>query len=278
VAGTPSRRLDPIQGRVTYWWQRTTRTGVDQVLEQQLRDLAGDHQHRTAGDPDRRPVSIRTVDDLQLDDTARYDLVRDDIYQRFVADEAGGDVDSFGRQGTWVPRGSLLYLDTHESVYVKIFDTYFCAKGEGRFLSDALESGLYDVLCPGLEFVVTDGEHLRGYGITAGTQLSRYQFDRYVGGCLRPVVCDETARTGLFFNDLAFHNVIRHGESISLIDLESVLPISWFGTNMEFARRNLDVVDIGWSIQSKWNSPAWYGQFLTELTEGTDKTSEDEAT
>lgn len=231
--------------------------------------MAEAYEQSTSVDAIHRPTRTRALADLHLDDAAAYALVRGDIYRRFVADDEGDDIDSFGRRGTWIPRGSQLYLDLQDSVFVKVFDPYFCELGEGRFLGEALASGLYDTLCPGLEFVIRDSESIRGYGIRAGVQLSRYEFDRYVGDCLRPVVLAETARTGLYFNDLEFHNVIRHGDTLSFIDLESVLPVDWFGTDLEFARRHLDVVDIGWPVQSKWNSPKWYAEFLNELTEGT---------
>ena len=89
----------------------------------------------------------------------------------------------------------------------------------------------------------------------------------YVEGSLREVLCAETERVGLYFNDLTFHNVVRHGDRLSIIDLESVLPVAWFETDLDFARAHLDEMDIGWPIASKWESPAWYGAFLRGLKE-----------
>ncbi len=252
--------------RAHYLVQKATRTGVDRAFAADLRRQA---EAYLAGDrSQRRPLPERSLEGMELSDAERFAVAREDIYVRFAPEAGGPDVDEFGRAGRWVPRGCVVYRDRREDTYVKVFEAYFSTRGEGRFLPDALERGLYDFLCPGLAYVLRDEAGLlRGYAIREGEPVSPYAFEWYVEGSLREVVCAETERTGLFFNDLTFHNVVRHGDRLSLIDLESVMPVAWFETDLAFARAHLDEIDIGWPYASKWESPAWYGAFVRELKE-----------
>lgn len=257
-----------VERNVSYLARKISRTGIDTGFERLLCEQAAASLAGTDGGLRRASYDVVPLSETDVTDGAAFPLVRDDIYRRFVADDHGPDTDSFGRRGTWIPRGSLLYFDVDDNRYVKLFDDYFCTHGEGRFLGDALERGMYDVLCPGLKQVIVDDTGtIRGYTIEAGDPLTRYEFERYVGRCFRQLICDTTARTGLYFNDLVYHNVVRHGDELSFIDLESVLPIEWYGTDAAFAKEHLDVVDIGWPIQSKWTSPKWYRTFLDGLGE-----------
>ena len=247
-----------------YAFQKLTRIGFDAAFERTLALQAEAYLAGTA--LPREPVLRLRLDTLDLNDRARYVIARDDIYTRFVAEAGGPDRDSFGREGRWIPRGCVVYHDRQSDAYVKVFDAYFCKRGEGRFLPEALDAGFYDFLCPGLSFVIEDDEgRIRGYAIIAGEPITSYAFERYIGRSLRPVIMAETERAGLYLNDLEFHNVVRHGDRLSLIDLESVLPVDWFETDLAFARAHLDVVDIGWPIQHKWVSPRWYGAFVRAL-------------
>lgn len=253
--------------KATYLFQRVTGTGVDPGFERDLRSRASDYMSAVeAGTSSPHPVKRQDFNALDLDDTGRFRVIREDIYKRFLADDGGADVDEFGRRGHWIPRGCMIYYDNLDRTYVKVFDSFFCSRGEGRFLPDAFKSGAYDFLCPGLSSVLVDEEGaFRGYIIREGRQLTPYEFDRYVSGGLREVICEITRQTGLYFNDLAFHNVILVGDELSLIDLESILPVVWYGKDLEFARKHLSDVDIGWPLQSKWKSPGWYASFLRSL-------------
>lgn len=252
-------------GRKAYYlFQKLTGHGVDADLARDLQAQAEAYLART--EPLGRSVPVVALETLPLDDRSRFSIFRDDIYTRFVAEEGGNERDHFGRAGTWVPRGSVMYYDTETRSYVKVFDDYFCRKGEGRFLPEALDAGLYDFLCPGLTYVIEDtAGALRGYAIAEGEPITPYLFERYVGGSWREVICAETHRTGLYFTDLVFHNVVRFGPTLSLIDLESILPVNWFDTDRTFAQAHLDEVDIGWAPAQKWHSPGWYGAFVRTL-------------
>jgi hypothetical protein len=252
-----------------YLFQRTTGYGIDDALEQDLERQAATYLAGLPATPTlfERIERVRLCD-LDLSNRSRFSVVRDDIYVRFQVDERGTETDQFGRTGTWIPRGCLVHFDRDEQVYVKTFDAYFCRQGEGHFLPVALRRGLYDFLCPALSYLVVDrDETIRGYAIRAGQPLTPYEFERYVGGSLRELICRLTALTGLYLNDLVYHNVILVDGRLSLIDLESVLPVEWFGQGIEFARQHLDEIDLGWPIQTKWHSPRWYRAFLTELTQ-----------
>ena len=190
-------------------------------------------------------------------------LYRDDIYVRFVADDTGRQRDFFGRQGRWIPRGCKIYVDRQSHEFIKIGDEYFFRRGEGRFLETALERGVYDFLCPHLQYLIRDGEgQLRGYAVKRGRPLTMYEFDRYVSVALRDLICAITERSGLYFYDLAFHNVILGDGQLSIIDLESILPVAWYGQGSEFSISRLPELDVGWEVQRKWRSPRWYRAFL----------------
>ncbi len=265
-----------LQRNLAYLARKATRSGIDTPFEERLSQRAAAYlagADAGAG----ADCTVTSLADVDVADDEAFPLVRDDIYRRFVADDDGEDTDSFGRRGAWIPRGSRIYLDAHNDRYVKLFDEHFCQQGEGRFLADALDRGMYEFLCPGLaEVFVDDSGTIRGYSIAAGEPLDRYSFERYVGGCLRDAVCAVTTRTGLYFNDLEYHNVVRRGDELSFIDLESVLPIDWYGTDTAFAKDRLDVIDIGWPIQSKWHSPRWYGRFLESQLELTAEPSHED--
>jgi len=264
---TLSRLVKYAQRKSTYLLQKLTGLGVDDSV---VRELSEQASAFLSGEPAGTRLSLTVprlnIVDLDLEDTTRYTLVRDDIYRRFVWDKAGSETDKFGRRGHWVPRGSKIYFDTETRDYVKVFDEYFCSQGEGAFLESAINAGVYDFLCPNLSYLIqNENDHILGYAILEGKPLSPYEFERYVGGILRDVICEVTRRSGFYFYDLEFHNVVRSGSQLSLIDLESVLPIKWFGKGIAYARDHLDVIDIGWPLNEKWRSPRWYRDFLVDL-------------
>jgi hypothetical protein len=261
-AGKVLRRI----GRVSrYAWQRATHTGFDRALEASLSARAQRYLVDTASSEERRSVPSVSLHDLTLD-PPRFTLLEKDRHLRFRVGEDGEAVDRFGRRGHWETRGGLLFLDAETSSHLKLFDETSATHGEPRFLRQAIDAGMYDLLCPGLRYVVQDRSGvLRGYAVQTGRPTSRYEFERYIGA-LREVVIDATRRTGLYFTDLVPHNTIIHDDQLSLIDLESVLPIAWFGTDMDFARAHLHEVDIGWVLASKFNAPAWYRRAVSELS------------
>ncbi|MBN4047506.1 hypothetical protein JYT71_00710 [Acidimicrobiaceae bacterium AH-315-P05] len=247
-----------------YAFQKVTGVGLDTDFELTL----GHQADEFLGADRAKKTEISTVglDEIEARGSKRLEVFREDVYRRFVVDADGSDHDQFGRRGKWIPRGSVVYYDRVEESFVKVFDEYASVQGEARFLGVALAKGMYDFLCPGLTYRILDNNDvLRGYAIREGTPLSKFEFEVFVGSAFREVILAETERTGFYFNDLAFHNVVRRGDRLMLIDLESVLPVSWFETDLEFARLHLDEVDLGWPIQSKWRSPGWYGSFLREL-------------
>lgn len=250
-----------------YLFQKATQCGINKDLEKELSRQAAEYLATSMEDRGAtRNIDEVRAEDLDLEDRRRYLIFRDDIYVRFLARADGQETDKFGRKGNWVPRGCRVYFDRLTNDYVKVVDDYFCRRGEGRFLQEALNRGLYDFLCPNLRYVILDESgSIGGYAIRKGRQLTQYEFERYVGGSFKAVICKLTERTGLYFYDLTFHNTILDGDRLSFIDIESVLPIEWFGKGTEFSLRQLSNVDIGWSIQMKWYSPRWYRKFLVEL-------------
>lgn len=263
----PPRSIrNAVKRRAFYAFQKVTGYGFDAAFERDLVAWAREAQdspQQGASDQDPRCVYLSELD---LTDTSRYELFRDDIYERFAINEADHELDHFGRRGSWVPRGCKVYYDRHSQEFLKIGDEYYFRRGEGRYLATALQRGLYNCFCPHLTHLLKDeDEMLRGYSIKRGKILTMYEFERYVGGALRDLVCSETLRTGLYFYDLAWHNVMIADGRLSFIDLESVLPIEWFGKGTGFSISRLEEIDIGWEIQSKWKSPQWYKAFLEQM-------------
>ena len=251
--------------RAFYWVQYLTGWGINKRLEVQLRNKADKFVAKEEVEAVDQ-VATKLVENFDFSDSGKFSLIRDDIYKRFIVLEDGTESDDFGRKGRWVPRGCRIFLDHSEDVYIKVFDEYFCTKGEGRFLPDALKKGVYNFLCPALAYLIVDShEHLRGYAIRSGRVLSPYEFERYVEVALKDAVCEVTRRSGLYFNDLTYHNAILRGDEISLIDLESVLPLSWYGQDMAFSMRMIQQIDIGYPIQSDFHSPSWYAKYIEEL-------------
>lgn len=251
--------------RAFYWVQRSTGWGINKRLEVQLRNTAD----RFVAQEDAQEVdqvATQLVERFDFSDAGRFNLIRDDIYRRFIVLADGTESDDFGRKGRWIPRGCRVFFDHTEDVYIKLFDEYFCTKGEGRYLPVALEQGVYDFLCPALAYLIVDSqEHLRGYAIRSGRVLSPYDFERYVAVALKDAVCEVTRRSGLYFYDLTYHNAVLRGNEISLIDLESVLPLSWYGKDMAFSLRMIQQIDIGYPIQREFHSPSWYAKYIEEL-------------
>ncbi len=264
---TLSRLINYAERRSVYLFQKITGYGLDEAfardLSRQAETYLSDESHERRLS---RPFANIGPSVLDLEDTSRYSLVRDDIYRRFDADESGSEEDRFGRRGSWIPRGCKIYFDAKTKDFVKVFDEHFCSRGEGAFLRPALDAGVYDFLCPNLSYIIQDDAgHIFGYAIREGDPLNLYEFEQYVGGALREVICEVTRRSGFYLYDLEFHNVIRSGNRLSLIDLESVLPIEWFGKGIAFAEEHLDVLDVGWPLNEKWRSPKWYRDFLVDL-------------
>ncbi len=265
---TLQRALAYARRRALYWIQRSTGGGIDTRLEQKLSSRAKDFVARPNLD-DAGRMTRCSVDDFDLADVNRFRLIRDDIYRRFIVCDDGPDTDDFGRTGRWIPRGSRVFLDRTEDVYLKIFDEFYCDRGEGRFLPAALDEGIYGFLCPALAYLVEDCDsRLRGYAIRSGRILSLYEFERYVEVALKEAICEISRLSGLYFYDLTFHNFILRDGEISMIDLESVLPLSWFGMDKSFSREMLHQIDVGYPIQEKFHSPAWYATYIEQITPG----------
>jgi len=260
------RAISFARKRVFYWIQRGTGWGINPQLEKRISIKATAFlalENETVSDS----PAMRLLEDFDFSEKNNYSVIRDDIYRRFVTRDDGVEIDELGRTGNWIPRGCHIYFDHSENVYIKVFDEYFCARGEGRFLPEALEKGVYKYLCPALAYVIFDKkEKLRGYAIHAGRVLSPYEFERYVEVALRDAICEITKQSDLYFYDLTYHNTILWNDTVSLIDLESILPLSWYGTDEAFSVQMLHEIDIGFPIQKKFHSPSWYAAYIDTLT------------
>jgi len=257
------RIVSGVARRAEYELQRRTGWGVDHALRLRLRDEVM-HHRATPSDADRE-LPVQDIRSFDFTDEDRFVVFRDDIYRRFIAGDGGPDRDHFGRPGHWVPRGVVVFYDAVEQTFVKLFDDYAAVHGEARYLAEAVDGGMYDFLCPDLDYLIRDENGgLRGYAIGEGTPISRWEFEQYVPE-LRQLIFEVTESTGLYFTDLTYHNVVRSNGRLCFIDLESVLPIEWYGTDMDFAFAHLDQIDVGWVLQSKWKSPDWYGDFVASL-------------
>src|SRR5690606_27547063 len=138
---TPSRFVKYAQRQSVYLFQRLTGYGIDEAFAHELSEQASAYLKGQA-DVRRPSLSIprATRSDLNLDDTSRYTLVRDDIYRRFDANQAGSEIDRFGRRGQWIPRGSKIYFDTETKDFVKVFDEHFCTRGRSEEHTSELQS------------------------------------------------------------------------------------------------------------------------------------------
>src|SRR5690606_36686371 len=97
---TPSRFVKYAQRQSVYLFQRLTGYGIDEAFAHELSEQASAYLKGQA-DVSRPSLSIPrgTRSDLNLDDTARYTLVRVDIYLRFYANQAGNVIDRLDRRG-----------------------------------------------------------------------------------------------------------------------------------------------------------------------------------
>jgi hypothetical protein len=258
-----SRIAAGVARRVEYEVQKHTGWGVDQTLKMRLRDDA--MRYRVGTRHAASPIPVRQLRSFDFTDEDRFDIHRDDIYRRFITGDDGPDRDHFGRQGRWVPRGVVVFYDSAEATFLKLFDEHTAEKGEARYLRDAVEGGMYEFLCPNLSYLIHDeSERLRGYAIGQGAPISRWEFEQYIPE-IRQLIFDVTESAGLYFTDLTYHNVVKSNGRLCFIDLESILPVDWYGTGADFAVAHLDQIDVGWVLQSKWKSPDWYGEFVASL-------------
>lgn len=265
--GNLQKAQQKIGKAVLYTLQKTIKWQFDQNIEQALRDWAHqilDHDHLFAEEPHWQQISL---EDIDLEDKRRYSLFQIDIdKKRFSIDLLGEDIDYFGRKGTWIPRGTRIFYDKVDKTFLKIFEPYSADKGEAHFLEHALKSGLYDNLCPHLVATIKDSTgNFRGYIIKEGRTLTLYEFQRYIKSAMGELICAITKKTGYYFYDLFSGNVILLDGKISFIDLESILPIDWYGQDTSFAKNHLHEIDLGWEIQTKFASPKWYSDFLKDL-------------
>lgn len=248
---------------VIYRTQQITNKPLDRELEDSLRKKIA--VYFSSSYVPKTPKKILFTE-IKIDNTERFLLYRGERYQRFSTSKSGSSTDSFGRKGDWIDRGVRLFYDKKKKEYIKLFDEYFCKHGEGYFLEEAFNKGFYDFLCPHLQNILVDvNGHIRGYSIREGRSLTKYEFDFYISGLLEDVICHKTKETGLYLNDLIFHNVIVGDNCISIIDLESILPVEWFGKNNDFAYQQLDKIDVGLAVQKKFQSPKWYSQYIKNL-------------
>ncbi len=97
--------------------------------------------------------------------------------------------------------------------------------------------------------------------MVAGQTLSMREFECVMRGPVRMLIRQISSSSGYYFTDLAYHNYIKIEDGYSLIDLESILPLEWYGRDDSFSTEHLSEIDIGWSIQSKFRSPKWYTDF-----------------
>ncbi|BCX47528.1 hypothetical protein HAHE_14360 [Haloferula helveola] len=247
-----------------YALQKATSYRYDAELEKKLARRVAGWMESSVATPGEPPS--RSIDSIDLADPKRFSEFQYDPHKTFVASEDGPELDEFGRPGRWQPRGIRFFKDRVARRHIKLFPKAFAANGEGRFIEDALRSGFFNYLCPLFEFLIRDRDGaVIGYAIRSGRELTAYEFERYVDTVMRPLVCQATEETGFYYYDLIDHNVIMCDGVISLIDIESVLPIEWFGQDHEFATTQFDQVDVGWPLHTKWRSPDWYGEHIRGL-------------
>ena len=199
--------------------------------------------------------------ELQFD---RYKLLRGDIRRVFVADPHGDRVDLFGRRGNWMPRGTRVHHDADNGIVIKTYSPACVAHGVGYFLDAARKSSIYQGLTPLLRGWIVDQEGLTvGYATTAARQITEAEYAAFVSNQADTIKAN-TVESGYYFYDLCRSNIVAFKGTYSLIDLESILPLSWFEQDDDFSKSRLDQIDIGYSLQRKWFSPWWYHQFLCE--------------
>jgi len=256
IQNLSSRALKKIKKLGLYALQKTTSWRYNPEIEKALESQVKQWLCQPISTPCEPPS--RPIDRFNFSDGERFTEFLHDSHKTFVCSQDGPELDEFGRPGRWQPRGVRFFKDRVKERYIKLFPKSFAANGEGRFIEDALRSGFYSHLCPLFEFLVRDQDGaIIGYAIRSGRELTAYEFERYVNHIMRPVVCRATEESGFYFHDLIDHNVIIRDGVISLIDIESVLPIEWFGKDASFATTKFDLVDIGWPLHTKWKSPDW---------------------
>ena len=174
-----------------------------------------------------------SLSEVDLTDASRYELFRDDIYLRFSTNDADHELDSFGRRGSWVPRGCKVYYDRHTQEFLKIGDEYYFRQGEGRYLATALQRGLYDCFCPHLTYLIQDANGLlRGYSVRRGRVLTMYEFEMHEviepsGWVLLNFLMD--ARTGLgrfrHFRISNYKLMMELIEHCRTMDIDSIIAL-----------------------------------------------------
>lgn len=247
-----------------YTLQKATSYRYNTALEKDLEDQVSQWLSQPVASSNE-PAS-RSIDTFNFSDKERFSEFQYDPHKTFISSPDGPELDEFGRPGHWQSRGVRFFKDHAKERYIKLFPKSFTANGEGRFIEDALRSGFYTHLCPLFEFLVRDRDgDVIGYAIRSGRELTAYEFERYVDQIMRPLVCRATEESGFYYYDLIDHNVIIRDGVISLIDIESVLPIEWFEKDASFATTKFDLVDVGWPLHTKWRSPDWYGALIRQL-------------
>ena len=140
------RSIAYLTRQIFYWIQRGTGWGIDNALEEKLVDRT----RRFLAEGDLRKgnqVPTRRVESIELSDSSRFLLTRDDSYKRFVALDDGSEVDEFGRNGRWVPRGCRIFFDNVEDTTSRYSTGTFVCEEKGGFCQPRLreESMIFSV-------------------------------------------------------------------------------------------------------------------------------------
>jgi hypothetical protein len=118
-----------------------------------------------------------------------------------------------------VYRGPRLAAQVEDSsLLYKVWSPTYARCGN---ILDGLESGFYDsTTAPALVALIFEGPVCRGYVMEECTKYGKIPRAFYER------VKEVTAQTGRFHYDLTGCNIMRFGDRYSLIDLESVYPLS----------------------------------------------------
>jgi hypothetical protein len=104
------------------------------------------------------------------------------------------------------------------SLLYKVWNPTYARRGN---ILDGLESGFYDsTTAPALVALIFEGPVCRGYVMEECTKYGK------VPRAFYERVKEKTAQTGRFHYDLTGCNIMRFGDRYSLIDLESIYPLS----------------------------------------------------
>ena len=120
-----------------------------------------------------------------------------------------------------INHGRIIYRDTKENRYIKIFNKQYCRL---KNFKDAITGGLFNGLVPALESLIYDGDMLCGYIMQSGNIIAEndHEFNKIPNHFINTVLRNCKKRNKIYY-DLVPQNIIQLSNGqYSLIDLESV--------------------------------------------------------